>query len=444
MTNNSYEFAQQLLKAVKLAGADTCDLMIFSSHSHELEVRLGKLENLTSAENVGFSLRAIKGKRPAIISANRIEFKEIDNIAKKIVEMASIVPEDEFLNIAEDSAYDIPDLDLYDSTIPSEENLLKLASNLEEAALNVAGVTNSSGGSAYYSNSNILLATSNNFMQSYQTSIHGFSASVIAGSDESMQTYGDGFNAIYYDDLTNPKAFGTKIGESAVAKLNPRKIPTARMPVVFDKKIAKSILSAFAGAINGANVSRGTTFLKNSMNEKIFADNINIFDDPLMIRGKGSRPFDGEAVKTSKLQIVENGMLKEWLLDLRSKAQLGLSRTSGNASRGLGVPPSPSSSNFYLANGVHSKDELIAGISNGVYITELFGHGVNIITGDFSQGASGFMIENGKITYPVSEITVAFNLKDLFLNLIPANDLEFTYATNSPTILAHNLTVAGV
>ena len=444
MTQKSYEFAEQLLKAVKLAGADTSDLMIFSNQSKEIEVRLGKLENLTSAENVGFSLRAIKGKRPAIISANRIEFREIDNIAKKIVEMASLVPEDEFLNIAEDSAYDIPDLDLFDSTIPKEEDLLILASNLEAAALNVAGVTNSSGGSAYYSTSNILLATSNNFMKSYQTSIHGFSASVIAGTGESMQTYGDGFSAVYYNDLIDPAIFGTKIGEEAIAKLNPRKIPTAKMPVIFDKKVAKSILSAFASAINGANVSRGTTFLQNSMNERIFGENINIFDDPLIIRGKGSRPFDGEAVKTSKLQIVEDGKLREWLLDLRSKAQLGLSRVTGNASRGLAVPPSPSTSNFYLANGVSSKEELIADIKSGVYISELFGHGGNVITGDFSQGASGFMIENGKITYPVSEITVAFNLGDLFLNLTAANDLEFTYATNSPTILAHNLTVAGV
>lgn len=249
-------------------------------------------------------------------------------------------------------------------------------------------------------------------------------------------------SARYSADLRKPEDVGKRAGERAIARLNPRQVSSQKVPVVFDQDSASGLLGHFAGAISGASIARGVSFLKDKMGANIFTPGIDIIDDPHRIRGLRSKPFDGEGVGNAKQLLIENGVLKCWLLDTASARQLGLT-SNGHAARGTGGPPSPSTTNLYMAPGKLSHDELIADIKQGIYVTELMGFGVNGVTGDYSRGAAGFWIENGKIAYPVSGVTIAGNLKDMFRNLTPANDLEFRHGTNAPTVRVEGMTLAG-
>jgi len=247
---------------------------------------------------------------------------------------------------------------------------------------------------------------------------------------------------VYGEDLSSPVGIGRSAGEKAVRRLNPKKASSAQVPVIYDPRVSNSLVGHLAGAVNGSSVARGTTFLKDKMGEKLFPEAVTIVDDPHRIRGLRSKNFDGEGVGTKRLSVVEDGVLKSWILDLRSARQLGL-ETTGHASRGTSSPPSPSTTNLYLEAGSLTHEELIADIKEGLYITEMMGFGINGITGDYSRGASGFWIENGTISYPVSELTIAGNLMDMFAHLTAADDLEFRYGTNAPTIRVEGMTVAG-
>ena len=246
----------------------------------------------------------------------------------------------------------------------------------------------------------------------------------------------------FFSDIRPAKQVGLKAAELVLKKLGARKIKTAKMPVVFDCRESGSLLRQLSSAINGAAVARKTSFLKDSMGKQIFKNDVTVIDNPLRIRGLASRPFDGEGVITKQQDIIRNGVLQSWLLDVRSANQLGL-QTTGHAVRGFSGPPSPANTNFYMEAGSISPEELIADIKSGVYITETFGMGINLVTGDYSQGAAGFYIENGKLTFPVNEITIAGNLSEMFMGLTPANDLKFEYGINCPTVLIESMTVAG-
>jgi PmbA protein len=243
-------------------------------------------------------------------------------------------------------------------------------------------------------------------------------------------------------DLGDPQAVGRSAAERTLKRLNPRKVKSQSVPVVYDPRVSNSIVGHFAGAINGISIARGTSFLKAKMGQRIFPEGTRIVDDPHLVRGIRSKPFDGEGVANRAMNLIEDGVLKTWLLDSASARQLGLTPT-GHAARGTGGPPSPSTSNLYLVPGKETPEQLISDIAEGFYVTELIGMGVNGVTGDYSRGAAGFWIENGKIAYPVSEITIASNLNDMFMRLRPANDLIFKYGTNAPTLRIEGMTIAG-
>lgn len=285
-------------------------------------------------------------------------------------------------------------------------------------------------------------AASNGFAKSYASTRHSISVAVLAGHGSSMETDNDFDTAIHGEDLRQPEDIGQTAGERAVKRLHPRKVKTAKVPAVYDPRVAGGIVSHLAMAINGAAIARGASFLKDKLGERIFPKDITIVDDPLRRRGLRSRPFDGEGIAPKRRNVVENGALATWILDLGSARQLGM-ETTGHASRGVSSPPSPAATNLYLEPGEPSPRELMAGIKRGLYVTELIGFGINAVNGDYSRGASGFWIENGEIAHPVSELTVAGNLNDMFLNLSAANDLEFRYGTNAPTLRIDGLMVAG-
>ncbi|HVY94862.1 MAG TPA: metallopeptidase TldD-related protein, partial [Bryobacteraceae bacterium] len=337
---------------------------------------------------------------------------------------------------------DFPKLDIEDPNEPSAETLIARAKDAEAAAMAVPGVTNSEGGGASFGRSAVTLATSEGFFGAYAGTSHSVGVSVLSGEGTGMERDYESASARHSSDLDSSETIGKSAGERAVKRLNPRRVKSQSVPVVFDPRVSAGLIGHFAGAISGASIARGVSFLKEFMGKPVFAPGITIIDDPHRIRGLRSKPFDGEGVKNQRRAIIEDGVLTTWLLDCSSAKQLGLTST-GHAARGTGGPPSPSTTNFYMEAGKLSPGELMADIREGFYVTELMGMGVNGVTGDYSRGAAGFWIENGKIAYPVSEITIASNLKEMFRNLTPANDLVFRYGTNAPTLRVEGMTIAG-
>jgi len=346
--------------------------------------------------------------------------------------------------LAEEAAppADVAALDLVDPVEPDIASLIERAQAAEEAALRVIGVTNSEGGSASYGHTEIYLATSAGFAGSFARTGHSVSASVLAGTGTGMQRDYDYHSAMHLSDLEDAAKIGTSAGERAVARMNPSRPKTGKLPVIYDPRVSGSLVSHLSGSINGASVARGTSFLKDKMGARLFAAGISIIDDPRRVRGSRSWVFDGEGVPTKTQALVEDGVLQSWILDSRSARQLGL-KTTGHASRGTGGPPSPSATNLYMQAGTMTPAELMADIKEGIYITEMIGNSLNGLTGDYSRGASGFMIRDGALAEPVAEITVAGNLLDMFMHLTPANDLQFRRGTDAPTIRVDGLTMAG-
>jgi PmbA protein len=444
VSNDAKNRLEDVLRAARRAGADAADALFVEGVSASVSYRLGKLEDVERAESRDLGLRVFVGQRIAFVSSTDMSPDALAQLPERAVSMAKLAPEDRFACLAgkERLAKNWPDLDIEDPTEPSAENLIERARTVEGAALAIKGVTNSEGGGASFSRSSVTLATSEGFFGHYAGTSHSIGVAVLAGEGTAMERDYDSVSARHGGDLESPETVGARAGARAVERLNPRKAKSQPVPVVYDPRVSMGLVGHFAGAISGASIARGVSFLKDRMRQAIFPANVRIIDDPHRKRGLRSKPFDGEGVANSRRSLIEGGVLTTWLLDCASAKQLGL-ETTGHAARGTGGPPMPSSTNLYMEAGTATPEQLIADIREGFYVTELIGMGVNGVTGDYSRGAAGFWIENGKRTYPVSEITIAGNLKDMFLNLTPANDLEFRHGTNAPTIRIEGMTVAG-
>jgi PmbA protein len=440
----SLDHLHDLLAAARAAGADASDAIMIARTSLSVERRLGHTDNLERSESQDIGLRVFCGDKSAIVSASSVDPARFAALAERAVAMARVVPDDPLAGLAElmEPPEDSAPLDLVDAVEPDVSLLISRAEAAEAAALAVHGVTNSEGGSAGYSRTGIWLATSAGFAGASARTHHAISASVVAGEGTGMQRDYDYHGTGHFADLDDPALIGRRAGERAIARLNPTKPRTARLPIVYDPRVSGSLVSHFSGAINGASIARGTSFLKDKLGQKIFASGISIHDDPRRVRGNRSGTFDGEGVRTRTRALVEDGVLTTWLLDSRTAKQLKLAST-GNAGRGTGGPPTPSAWNLYLAAGTVSPADLMADITEGLYVTEMMGSSVNGITGDYSRGASGFMIRNGAIAEPVAEITIAGNLLDMFAHLVPANDLVFRRGTDAPTVRVDGMTLAG-
>src|SRR5262245_4927428 len=433
-----------LLKWAKSAGADTADALYVNGESISVAQRMGEREKLESSEGRDLGLRVFVGQRQAFVSSTDFAPAALRVLAARAVDMARAVPEDPVCGIAPSEllAAGWPDLDLDDKRRPAARTLLALAAEAEDAARAVKGVTNSEGAEASWGRTAVMLAASNGFSGGYRRSGYSLSCAVLGGEGTAMERDYEWSSAVHFEDLMAASKVGRNAGKFVVRRLNPRKAQSARVPVVYDRRISGGLIGHLASAINGRAVARGTSFLKDKMGERIFAPGIRILDHPHRKRRLGSRPFDAEGLPTKRYAVIDDGVLTTWLLDLAAARQLKLKPT-GHASRGTSGPPAPTTSNFYLEKGKSSVDELIGDIKSGLFITELIGFGVNGVTGDYSRGASGFWIENGKLAWPVSGITVAGNLKDMFLNMRPANDLQFKGSTNAPTVRIEGMTVAG-
>lgn len=435
---------QDLIKRAQSQGADAADAVFAEGTSLSMSCRKGEVENLERSEGQDLGLRVFVGKSSAIVSSSDTDKAALDELVERAVAMAKNVPEDPFAGLADPDqlATEFPDFDMFDPCEPTAEDLQETARKAEEAGLAVEGVTNTEGGDAGFSQSSIAFAASNGFAHTYKRSRHSLSASMLAGEGTGMERDYDYTGAVWREDLRSPEEIGRSAGEWAVRRLNPQKPKTQQVPIVYDHRSARSLVGHLSSAINGSSISRGTSFLKDKMDEDIFAPGVTITDDPHRVRGLRSSAFDDEGLATHKRNVIDAGRLTTWFLDLRSARQLGLEPT-GHAGRGVSSPPSPSASNLYMEAGEHSVEDLIKDIKAGLFITELIGMGVNGVTGDYSRGASGFWIENGELAYPVSEVTVAGNLNDMFKNLTPANDLQFMYGVDAPSVRVEGMTLAG-
>jgi len=438
------DLAERLVAAAKRAGADAADAIAVRGVSLSVDVRDGAVEESQRAEGDDVGLRVLVGKKQAVVSTNDIGADGIDALAERALAMARVAPEDRFAGLADEAllARTFPALDLLDPDMPSVEVLERRAREAESAALAVNGVTKSGGASASSGVGGMVLVTSHGFRGATISSSHAISMSAIAGNGTAMETDYDYTATLHAADLESAQKIGRSAGERAVRRLNPRKVATRRVAVVFDARIAGSLIGHLASAANGSAIARKTSFLREKRGERIFAPKIDIIDDPLRKRGLRSRPFDAEGVAASVHKIVEDGALKTWLLDCATARELNL-QTTGHAQRGVSSAPSPGPTNLHLTPGAKSPKELIGEIEDGFFVTGLIGMGVNLVSGDYSRGASGFWIENGEVTYPVSEVTIAGHLLEIFKSLAPANDLAFRYGTNAPTLRVEGLTVAG-
>jgi PmbA protein len=438
------ERAERLVKAALAAGADAADAVALRAMSLGVEVRDGAVEESERAEGDDLGLRVLVGRRQAVVSTNDLSADGTGALAERAVAMARVAPEDKFAGLADAAqlAHDFPDLDLLDPDLPSVATLEEYARTAESAALAVAGVAKSGGASASAGIGGMVLVTSTGFHGAYLGSRFGLSMTAIAGTGTGMERDYDFTSALHASDLDPPEKVGRSAGERAVERINPRKVTTRKTPVVFDRRVSNSLIGHLASAVNGASVARKTSFLRDKMGEKLFADGIRIIDDPLRKRGLRSHPFDGEGVAGKRLALIDDGVLRSWLLDCATARELNLV-TTGHAQRGASSVPSPGASNLHMEAGTLSPEALIADIADGFYVTDLIGMGANMVTGDYSRGASGFWIENGKRSYAVSEVTIAGRLIDMFASITPANDLEFRYGVNAPTLRLEGLTVAG-
>lgn len=436
--------AERLVDAARKAGADAADAVAVRSVSMGVEIRDGALEESEHSESDDVGLRVFVGRKQAVVSTNDIGKADVASLATRAVAMAKVAPDDPYAGLADPDrlARDIPDLDLVDPVVPDVSALEAMARTAEKAGLSVKGVSKSGGASASAGIGGMVLVTSGGFSGAYLGSSHSISMMAIAGEGTGMERDYDYSSALHASDLEAPEKVGKLAGERAAKRANPRKISTRKLPVIFDPRVAGSLVGHLASAVNGSSVARKTSFLRNKMGEKLFASGIRIVDDPLRKRGLRSHPFDGEGVAVKPLALIDDGVLQTWLLDTTTARELGL-KTTGHAQRGVSSAPSPGATNLHMEPGKLTPRQLIAETGEGLYITDLIGSGVNLVTGDYSRGVSGFLIENGELTYPVSEMTIAGHLFEMFKSLTPANDLVFRYGTNAPTLRVEGLTLAG-
>ncbi|MGB4102011.1 MAG: TldD/PmbA family protein [Alphaproteobacteria bacterium] len=434
-----------ILKQARAQGADAVDLMFRHEESRSARVRLGKIESVDASETAELGLRLFLGKRQALVATTDFSPAACTALLERAVNMAQLAPEDPYCGLAETTQLPstTPALDIFDPTEASADDLVALARTTEAAALAVSGVTNTEEAEAGWSRSALYLLQSNGFSGHYRRSYFAASVAAVAGKDTAMERDYDYSSAVHRADLLPAAEIGSKAGTRAVRRLNARKMPTGKIPVVFEPRIAASLLGHLISAINGASIARRTSFLQGDLGKQIFPSGFTVIDDPHRSRGLRSRPFDVEGIATAPRNLIADGVLTSWLLDLRSARQLGMAST-GHASRGVGSPPGAGASNCFIGAGKLPPANLIRDIREGFYVTELIGMGVNGITGDYSRGAAGFWIENGQITHPVNEMTIAGNLRAMFRHMTAANDLELRQEREAPTLRIDGMTVAGL
>jgi PmbA protein len=430
-----------LVDAARKAGADAADAVAVMGRSRGVSVRLGKVESTEASESDDISLRVFVGKKVASVGANASSDPKM--LAERAVAMARVSPEDPYQGLADAAslAKTYPDLDLFDGTEVPTEELRQAALAAEEVAMAVKGITNSGGSGASAGLGGLVLATSEGFLGKYVASRFSRSVSVIAGEGTGMERDYDYSSRLHFSELDTPEKIGKEAAERAVRRLGARKAKTGPVTVVFDPRVARGMAGHIAGAINGASVARKTSFLRDMMGRQVANAGITVIDDPRRVRGQASRPFDGEGVAGEALTMVDKGVLKHWFLSTSAARELGL-KTNGRGSRG-GSSVNPSSTNLAIEPGTVSPEDMIGAVQSGFYVTEVFGQGVNMVTGEYSRGASGFWIEKGELAFPVSEVTIAGNLKDMFLAMVPANDVDRNYGTAAPTLLVEGMTLAG-
>ena len=429
-------------------GATAADCVLSRSRGLSLTRRLGKDETIERYEDFDTGLRVFVGNKIASVSTNENSETAIRDVAKRAVDMAKIAPQDDFSLIAsQETLNDFPiqnsiSVDSYDKVEPNIDIIRDRAKEVEDAALSVKGITNSDGADASWGEGETLLMTSNGFFGSSKKSNHSVSVVVIAEKDGKMERDYDYSSKVFGKDLRNSNQIGIEAAKKTLARMGATKPLTGKYPVIFDPRVSRSIAGHFASAINGSAIARKTSFLKDMLNKQIANPAINIIDDPFLKRGLGSRLFDAEGLGSRKYTLIKDGVLEQWLLDLSSAKQLNL-KPSGNAKRGISGPPSPGTSNFMISPGDVTPDNLIKNVSEGFFVTDMIGSSVSMITGDYSRGASGFWIKNGELSIPITEATIAGNLKEMFMTLQPANDLDFSHSMNSPTLLIEGMTIAG-
>ena len=445
---NDKDIMNLLIDTAIANGATSADCILSRSRGVSITRRLGKDENIQRYEDFDTGLRVFVNNNIASVSTNENSEKSLKEVAKRAVEMAKIAPEDEYSIIAsKELLQQFPIqkdifIDSYDSIEPSVDIIRDRASEVEDIALSVKGITNSDGADSSWGEGETLLMTSNGFFGSSKKSNHSVSVVVIAEKNGKMERDYDYSSKVYGEDLKDGENIGREAAKKTLARIGATKPVTGQYPVIFDPRVSRSLASHFSSAINGSSIARKTSFLKDSLNNKIANESITLIDNPFLKRGLGSRLFDAEGLGTSKHILIKDGVLENWLLDLSSAKQLNI-LPSANAKRGISGPPAPGTTNLILLPGEDTPETLISNVSNGFYITDMIGSSVSMVTGDYSRGANGFWIKNGELSTPITEATIAGNLKDMFMTLKPANDLDFSHSINCPTILIDGMTIAG-
>lgn len=442
--NEALDRAQSLVAAARKAGADAADAVYGCDAASGVTVRLGELEDVERSESEHIGLRVFIGQRSATVSSSDLAPRTLETLVERVVAMAKEAPEDSYAGLAPEERLmrkKFPSLEIEDEEEPDPAALRARALEAEEAARGITGVTNSEGGGASFGRAQVALATSHGFAGAYAGTTHGIWASVVAGEGATMQRDHASHSARRLGDLEAPESVGARAGSRAVARLNPSRMASGTVSVIFDPRVGNSLIGHLLGAMSGPSVARKASFLLDRKGERVLPEGLHVIDDPLRVRGLRSRPFDGEGLPTATMRLIDDGVLVDWMLDSASARQLGLQPT-GHATRSGGAP-GVGASNVHLEGGSMSPRDLLSGVKRGLYVTELIGHGVNPVTGDYSRGASGFLIEDGRVGHAVAEVTIAGNLKDMFARLIAANDLEFRYAINVPTLRIDGMTLAG-
>lgn len=440
---NYTDILQDLVKKSCKQGATAAEAMYVEGEGVSVTIHDKQLENLERHEGHDLGLRIVIDGKQAIGSTTDLSTNSLSRLIEQTISMAKHLPADPYcvLGSPDQLIKDIPDVDSYDSTEVKTDTLIQMAKECEEATLSVEGVSTTEEIECSWSKSKSILVSSNGFLGEKKGSSTSLVSVSIAGTFPGMQTDYDYDSAIYLKDLKSPSLVGKQSGERAVKRLNSKKVETGNFPIIFDPRVGSGLLGSFAQAVNGISVARGKSFLKDSLGQKIFNDCVTVIDNPLIKRGKRSRPFDAEGLPTKAIEVIKEGVLTTWIMNLSAAKQLKM-KSTGSASRTPGSLPMPSVSNFYIQPGISTPKDVIKSINKGFFVTEVMGNGINLITGDYSMGASGFWIENGEIVYPISEASIAGNLKDMFKNMVPCSDLDFRYGIDVPTLLIEGMTTA--
>ena len=442
------QLAMDLLAKAKRGGATEADIIIADGETFSVQVRLGAVDRLTKAREKHLGLRVFVGKRSASTSTSDFTADSLNQLVAETCTLAKAVVEDQVsgLPAADQLAGAKPDLDLYDPTRLNTEQQIELAKRVEAAAMSTdERVTNSEGGDFDSSSGRVVLGNSHGFLGEYQSSSFSMSVSPVATDPETGAMQRDSWYAVQrkFAKLDSPEAVGLEAARRTVRKLGAKKVATQRVPVVFDSETAGSLMGNLCSAVSGYSLYKGASFLADQLDKSLAPKYVTVYDDGRVVGGLGSRPFDGEGLPTRKTTVVERGILKSYLLDTYSGRKLGLAST-GNASRSVGENPSVGPTNFYLAPGTKTAQDIIKTMKQGLYVTDLIGFGINMVTGDYSRGAAGFWIEGGELAYPVEEVTIAGNLKDMFAGIeMIGSDLVFRGRIASPTVKIAEMMLAG-